>query len=45
MHIFNCAKSGNYTSSDFPFYHDLKKELEDLFNLFPEETNYKEKYT
>ena len=45
MHIFNCAKSGNYTSSDFPFYHDLKKKLEDLFNLFPEETNYKEKYT
>ena len=45
MHIFNCAKSGNYTSSDFPFYHDLKKKLEDLFNLFPKETNYIEKYT
>lgn len=45
MHIFNCAKSGNYTFSDFPFYHDLKNKLEDLFKLFPKEANYKEKYT
>ena len=44
MHIFKCAKSGNYDSSNFPFYHDLKKKLENLFNLFPTDTKYIPKY-
>lgn len=41
-HIFNCAKSGNYNYYSFPFTHDLKKKLIDLFNLFP--SDYKRAY-
>lgn len=36
-HIFNCAKSGNYNYSSFPFTQNLKGKLVDLFNFFPEE--------
>ena len=41
-HIFNCAKSGNFSYYSFPFTQNLKKRLEDLFDLFP--SDYKRKY-
>ncbi|MGN8963490.1 hypothetical protein [Bariatricus sp. HCP28S3_D3] len=41
-HIFNCAKSGNFSYYSFPFTQNLKKKLGDLFDLFP--SDYKRKY-